>query len=182
LKNVRKGIPFPSIWEGVGYNNTASREILNFFGSVNIFDTPKPTSLIKEILNLSTGEKGNELILDFFAGSGTTGQAVLELNKEDLGNRKFIICTNNENNFCEEVCYPRIQKVILGYKDQTENDVAGIQGNLKYFRTKFVSAESTDLNKKRLVDKSSEMLCLKEDCYDKVLFSARALLASRLLL
>ena len=59
----------------------------------------------------------NPIIVDFFAGSGTTGHAVLELNKEDSGTRKFILCTNNENKIAEEVCYPRIEKVIVGYKN-----------------------------------------------------------------
>jgi len=168
LCDIKKGMPFPSIWEGVGYNNSATRELLNFFGSVNVFDTPKPTSLMKEILSLSTSEKGNEIVLDFFAGSGTTGQAVLELNSEDDGNRKFILCTDNENNICTEVCYPRLEKVIRGYETPNNEHVDGLDGNLKYFKTEFVEAEPTDLNKKKLVDKSTEMLCLKEDCYDEV--------------
>lgn len=168
LCDIKKGMPFASIWEGVGYNNTATRELLNFFGSVNIFDTPKPTSLMKEILSLSTSEKGNEIVLDFFAGSGTTGQAVLELNNEDNGNRKFILCTDNENKICTEVCYPRLEKVIRGYSTPNNVNVDGLNGNLKYFKTDFVEAEPTDLNKKKLVDKSTEMLCLKEDCYEEV--------------
>lgn len=168
LSEVREGLPFSSIWENVGYNNTATGELLRFFGTVNIFDTPKPTALMNEILQLSTSKGGKEIVLDFFAGSGTIGQAVLELNQRDNGNRKFILCTNNQNNICTEVCYPRIKKVIEGYTTQTNEKVEGTKGNLKYFRTDFVDAEPTDRNKKRLVDKSTEMLCLKEDCFEKV--------------
>ena len=60
--------------------------------------------------------KKDAIILDIFAGSGTTGHAVLELNKKDGGNRQFILCTNNENNICTDVTYPRLKKVIEGYK------------------------------------------------------------------
>ena len=58
------------------------------------------------------------IILDFFAGSGTTGQAVMELNIEDGGNRRFILCTNNQNNICEEITYKRIGDVINTYHYQ----------------------------------------------------------------
>ena len=71
------------------------------------------------------------MVLDFFAGSGTTGHAVLELNKEDGGNRKFILCTNNENNICEEVTYQRVKRVMVGHKNSKGNDVEGLGGNLQ---------------------------------------------------
>ena len=168
LSEVREGLPFGSIWENVGYNNTATGELLGFFGTVNIFDTPKPTALMNEIFRLSTSKGGNETILDFFAGSGTVGQAVLELNEQDKGNRKFILCTDNQNNICTEVCYPRIKKVIEGYVAPNKEQVNGTKGHLKYFKTDFVDAEPTDINKKKLVEKSTEMLCLKEDCFEEV--------------
>ena len=76
----------------------------------------------------------NSVILDFFAGSGTTGHAVLELNKEDGGNRQFILCTNNENNICEEVTYQRLKKVIKGYTTPKGKEVEGIPANLKYYK------------------------------------------------
>lgn len=87
------------------------------------------------------------------------------MNKEDGGNRRFILSTNNENDIVKEVCYPRIRRVIKGHKDYP--DTTGINANLKYFRTDFVDADPTDLNKKKLVDKSTEMLCLKEDCFEE---------------
>lgn len=60
----------------------------------------------------------NSFILDFFAGSGTTGQAVLELNKKDGGHRRFALCTNNENNICTDVTYPRLRTVITGIRPE----------------------------------------------------------------
>ncbi len=90
------------------------------------------------------------------------------MNEADGGSRKFILCTNNENKICEEVCYPRIKNVINGYKNPREKKVKALGGNLKYFKTDFVDATPTDKNKKKLVDESTEMLCLKEECFDKV--------------
>ena len=119
---------------------------------------------------LEVSSRKNFIILDFFAGSGTTAQAVLELNKEDGGNRKFILCTNNENNICTDVCYPRIKKVIEGYKNLKGEDVKGLAGNLKYFKTDFVDYnEPTDKNKIKLTKQATEMLCVREETFEKVL-------------
>lgn len=95
-------------------NQVATKELASIFKK-KVFDFPKPLIYLKTLLNIANKEN-DAIILDFFAGTGTTGHAVLELNKEDGGNRKFILCTNNENNICEDVTYPRIEKVINGYK------------------------------------------------------------------
>ena len=114
-------------------------------------------------------------MLDFFAGSGTTGHAVIELNGEDGGKRRFILCTNNEDNngtglkIATDICYPRIKKVMESLqKEERGKLVKNSSGSLKYFKTDFVDGRPTDTNKKKLVDKSTEMLCLKEDCFDVV--------------
>jgi len=111
-------------------------------------------------------------VLDFFAGSGTTAHAVLELNNEDEGNRQFILCTNNENNICTEVCYPRITKVIEGYKNSKQEFIGGLGGNLKYYKTNFVGSEPTHRNKKLLTSKSIEMLCIRENTFEEVLIKS----------
>lgn len=94
LKN-QNGRVAENIWQGglFGTTRNANAEIKSLFNDEVIFDTPKPTSLIKMIVNLFFNEKDFKdfLILDFFGGSGTTGQAVTELNKEDNGNRKYIL-------------------------------------------------------------------------------------------
>ena len=77
------------------------------------------------------------MILDFFAGSGTTAQAVLELNEEDGGSRRFIVCTNNENNICQEVTYQRIKTVLTGRMASGCEYKKRVKGNLKYYRTDF---------------------------------------------
>jgi len=129
------------------------------------FNFPKPIRLIKFLIGL-VEQKNNLLILDYFAGSGTTGHAVLEMNDLDNGNRHFILCTNDENKICTDVCYPRLERVISGYKNFDGDDVAGMPGNLKYFKTDFVGSDSTDKNKRDLVNKSAEMICIKEDIFD----------------
>lgn len=98
--------------------------------------------LIKSILSHFASDA---YVLDFFAGSGTTAQAVLELNKEYGGNRRFILCTNNENSICEEITYPRIKTVITGLRADETKYSDGIHTNLKYYKTDFVSKDSEDL-------------------------------------
>ena len=133
-----------------------------------IFDFPKSLYLVLDTLKLTTGKEAT--ILDFFAGSGTTAHAIFELNKEDEGNRKFILCTNNENKICEEVTYPRVQRVIEGYKKNGNGEkIQGLGGNLKYFKTDFVNyKESTDKNKIILTKNVTEMLCVKEETFEEV--------------
>lgn len=80
--------PF-TIWSDVGTATEGTKELMDIFDDVKVFDTPKPVSFINKILRLSTDK--NSIVLDSFAGSGTTAQAVLEMNKEDGGNRKFIL-------------------------------------------------------------------------------------------
>ena len=161
-----RGLTPNTWWDDVGTTTNGTMELKSLLGD-KLFSNPKPVSLLKKILLLSA--KKNAVVLDFFAGSGTTGHAVMELNTEDGGNRRFILCTNNENGICDNVCYPRIKKIIEQlYKEAKGKLNKNKIGHLKYFRTDFVDAKTTDANKKKLVDKSTEMLCLKEDCFDEV--------------
>lgn len=168
LSEVSQTMTPLSIWtyKEVGHTQDAKKELKELFNGEDRFATPKPVSLIKRVLSL-VGNK-QSIVLDFFAGSGSTGQAVLELNKEDGGNRQFILCTNNENNICTEVCYPRIEKVIKGYKNSKGEKVHGLGGNLKYYKTDFVASEPSHRNKKLLTLKSIEMLCTKENTFHEV--------------
>ena len=134
----------------------------SILGKREQFQYPKAPEAVKQSI-LAMQNKKIIKVLDFFAGSGTTGHAVLELNKEDGGNRQFILCTNNENKIAEEVTYPRVKNVIKGY-----GDTEGIPANLRYFKTDFV--DKTDVSddvRKQLVAKSTEMICLKESTFDK---------------
>ena len=123
------------------------------------FDFAKPTQLIKYLFSLTRiGNSG--VYLDFFAGSGTTGQAVLELNKEDGGNRKFVLCTNNESQICDNVTYPRIKTVITGKRADGSIYSDGIPANLKYYRTDFVSRDEEFLSD-ALLEHIAEMIQLE---------------------
>jgi len=154
-----------SFWYGSKYNaNAYGTRVLSSILPNNTFDYPKSVYSVLDCIDIFLPKNGT--VLDYFAGSGTTAHATLLLNKSDNGSRKFILCTNNENRIAEDVCYPRIKKVIEGHKDYL--DITKIKGNLKYFRTDFVDAEPTDRNKKKLVDKSTEMLCLKEECFNEI--------------
>lgn len=107
------GTDISTMWTDKKYYTTkGSNEIRDILGRKD-FSYPKPTELIYDVLERVS--KSNDLILDFFAGSGTTGQAVIELNKNDGGCRRFILCTNNENNICENVTYERMKRIIHGY-------------------------------------------------------------------
>ena len=115
-----------TLWNDLPQNTAGSGELEAIMGRANTFDNPKPTDLIKRCLEIG-GKQA--IVLDFFAGSGTTGHAVMKLNAEDGGNRCFILCTNNENNICREVTYERIKRVI---------DKEGYAASLKYFKVDYI--------------------------------------------
>lgn len=168
LSEVKEGVIPKTIWlyNEVGSNDDAKRLLKELLPEKS-FDSPKPVSLIKHIIRISEPSKDG-LVLDFMAGSGTTGHAVAALNKEDGGNRRFILCTNNENNICTDICYPRISKIIKGYKNSKEENISGLGGNLRYYKTDFVEAEPTDRNKRKLVKESTDMLCIHESAFESV--------------
>ena len=152
----------------IGTNEDGNEELFQVIGD-NDFDFPKPVSLIKALINATTKPQDEALVLDFFAGTGTTGVAVLELNVEDNGNRRFILVTNNENEICTEITYPRIKKTITGYTNQKKEKVQGLGGNLDYFRTKFLKkSQNSDDMKIRIMDNCVDLLCFREGVFDEV--------------
>lgn len=159
-----------SIWNSPKYNAAAhgTKLLETILQKNRAFEYPKSIYSVIDALKITTNK--NSLVIDFFAGSGTTGHAILELNQQDGGNRQFILCTNNENKICEEVTYPRIKKVIEGY-----NGNKGIPANLKYFKTEFVPQVITDNDKRVLVNRSTELLCLAENTFEFVKQSKRKL-------
>lgn len=167
-RKAGKPIRRKSVWSDSKYDSsTYGTELLTKILGENNFPYPKSLYAVKESIESATDSK-EAIILDFFAGSGTTGHAVLELNKEDKGKRRFILCTNNENGIAEDICYPRIKKVIEGY-----SDIKGIPANLKYFRTSFVKKSTvTDDTRELLVQKSVEMICVKEETFNEVVNNA----------
>ncbi len=156
--------PFWSHLLEVGTAEGGKAELSEIIGHDHGFDTVKPLGLIENLLSHFSNDV---TVLDYFAGSGTTAHAVLSTNS-DGGKRQFILCTDNENNICTDICYPRVSKVIEGYKSTSGQKVIGLGGNLKYYATAFVKAEPTDKNKRKLVNESTEMLCIKENAFELV--------------
>ena len=145
--------------ETVGMTQDGTKEITSIFGEKK-FNFPKSLGLIKYLIEISTLRKKDSIILDFFAGSGTTGHAVMELNKQDGGHRKFILCTNNENGICEEVTNQRLKIVITGKRADGSEYSEGIPANLKYFKTDFVDKDSEELSDE-LLEHIAEMIELE---------------------
>lgn len=126
---------------------------INHEGGVTFNSGKKPVKMLKSFIDFSQNNSG--VILDYFAGSGTTGQAVMQLNKEDGGNRKYILCTNNENNICEKITYKRIKNI------QKE-----LPHNLKYYKTEFIPklSEDEEILSSKLLDYIKEMVELENMC------------------
>lgn len=152
---IERQLPYQNLIKDEDGINSArgTKEIMDIFKS-KVFDYPKPLNLLKYLIKISPIK--DLKLLDFFAGSGTTGHAVVQLNKEDGGNRKYILCTNNENNICEEVTYQRLKKI------QEE-----LPHNLKYLRTEFIPKfdenEETSI-KNKMLDHIKELIELEYMC------------------
>ena len=151
----------------VGMTQDGTKDINDLFGN-KIFSFPKPLSLIKYILKFSTPKAKKLVILDFFAGSGTTLHATMQLNAEDGGHRQCILCTNNENNICEEVTYERNKRVINGYTTPKGVEVEGLHDNsLRYYQIEDVPRDSSTTGLKKLMLASTDLLCIKNDLYEE---------------
>lgn len=153
-------------------NQQGNTEISNIFDGLNPFSNPKPIGLVNYLLNTLSNNKS--IILDFFAGSGTTLHATMQLNAEDGGHRKCILVTNNENNICEEVTYERNKRVIQGYTTPKGEAVEGLHdNNLRYYRTTLLSRDKSVKNMRQLVRLATDMLCIKNDVYTEAEFCGK---------
>lgn len=156
-----------SVWDDKEFVNERGSEVLKEIISQNIFSYPKSLSTIRRVLELGSNEFS--IILDFFAGSGTTLHATMELNSDDGGKRQCILCTNNENGICENVTYERNKRVVNGYTKPNGEVVEGLHdNNLRYYRTDFVNRRRTPQNMRRLMLLASDMLCIKENLYTEL--------------
>lgn len=113
----------------VGHNQEATKELNEVMQRADVFDNPKPTRLLKRIIQIATSP--GDLILDSFAGSGTTGHAVLSLNKQDSSNRRFIL-VEMEAKITREVTAERVRRVAQGYKNAKGESVDGLGGGFRY--------------------------------------------------
>lgn len=155
-----------------GNNQEARQELKEILDGEGKFDGPKPVKLLKLLLKIANSEDAT--VLDFFAGSGTTLHATMQLNAEDGGHRKCILVTNNENNICEEVTYERNKRVIQGYTTPKGEEVEGLHdNNLRYYRTTLLSRDKSVKNMRQLVRLATDMLCIKNDVYTEAEFCGK---------
>lgn len=168
-KTIDRTTPFRNLITSDLFNTAqGTAEITSIFG-IRMFDFPKPSNLIKYLLTTIVRTHKSSTILDFFAGSGTTLHAVMQLNKEDGGKRQCILVTNNENNICREVTYERNKRVIEGYTTPKGVQVEGLrENNLRYYRTHLLPRERTNRNMRRLVAASTDLLCIKENLFEEL--------------
>lgn len=124
-----------SIIYDLAETGTATKLLTSIFNEKDVFQNPKPIELIQFLLEHTK----SDTVLDFFAGSGTTGQAVMEQNKLDGKSRNFILCTNNENNICEEITYKRLKIVYYGTPS-----IEPILMNLKYYKCTYIPRINTE--------------------------------------
>jgi adenine-specific DNA-methyltransferase len=150
-------------------NTEGTKEVKEILVDEN-FDFPKPSSLIEFIIDRHTNK--DAIVLDFFAGSGTTGHGVLKFNIKDEGKRQFIMVTNNEEKIMEKACYPRIKKVIKGYKNNKGKEIKGLGNSLKYYKTEFIGKnnilDATDEDKIELAQNAGELLAIAENTLELV--------------
>ena len=148
LSEVKQGVVPQTLWtyDTVGHTQDAKKqlnEILPKDRNEDVFSTPKPLQLMDRILRLAT--KPGDLVLDFFAGSGTLAQAVMQLNKEDGGERRFILVSSTEatdtepdKNLCRDVCATRVRSAAEGYTSAKGVKVEALGGGFAYVRTKHI--------------------------------------------
>lgn len=153
LADVKEGITWPTIWDFVPLNTQGSEEMTDIFGNMTIFENPKPSGLLVELCRLGSGP--GDIILDFFAGSGSIAHSVLELNKNDTSNRRFILiqlpetCNSESTAYkagfktIADICKERVRRVIkkLNDGDTGKLDFDGAKKQDRGFRV-FKLAES----------------------------------------
>ena len=170
---IKEGRKAKTVWIDPKYDASSHGTVLiqTILGKRKVFDYPKSLYAVLDTLGVLIKSKKDAKVLDFFAGSGTTAQAVLQMNDDDGGDRSFVLCTNNENKICEEVTYERIRAVMSGYKGKRDERVAGLGGNLKYLKTDFVPRHVeyglTDEARMDLTRQANLLLALKENTFTK---------------
>lgn len=145
-------------------NQQGNSEMISIFGGKNPFSNPKPVGLLTYLLKTVSQ---TTTVLDFFAGSGTTLHATMQLNAEDGGHRQCILVTNNENSICEQVTYERNKRVIQGYTTPKGQAVEGLSNNnLRYYKIDYTNRAHTHENRMALAQAMTELLQIKNGAYE----------------
>ena len=136
-------------------------------GGVEFRSGKKPIAFLKAIFKLILNPDKDNIVLDFFAGSGSSAHAILSMNNELNRNNKFILVTNNENNIMSDVCYPRITNIFNGWSNNV-----GFGNSLKYYKTSFVGKNNilsaSDEDKSSLAHKAGYLLAIAENTLDEI--------------
>lgn len=147
------------------YLNSLATTTLNAMGIDFLFS--KPYELIRHLIDITDKDK-SIIVLDFFAGSGTTLHATMQLNAEDGGHRQCILVTNNENGICKNVTYERNKRVIEGYTTPKGDKVEGLKdNNLRYYKIDFKERKQSHQSNRELFHEMKDLLCIKEDIYQE---------------
>jgi adenine-specific DNA-methyltransferase len=146
-------------YEDFGSTRQSNKELQRVIGQGK-FPNPKPTTLIKKIVDAVSGPEA--VILDFFAGSGTTLHAVAALNEEDGGTRQCILVTNDENSICRDVTQPRLKAVLTGkWADKEKHDP--LPGSLSFYKTGFIKRlKSPDRMRTEIAKHTIDLIAIKE--------------------
>ena len=163
-----KEVPYPNFFDFEKEFNSVGYE-----GGVDFGGGKKPIKFLKQFLSIGSSKK-DALILDFFAGSGSTGHAVMAMNEDDNGKRRFILVTNNDemvkgkkNKIMTDKCYPRILNAIAGY-----NNIKPLGNSVRYFKTAFVGKnnilKADDADNIDLAYNAGGMLAIAESTYEQV--------------
>lgn len=162
--NEQKGLPASNLWielEETGHNRQAKYELVKIFGassSKSVFQTPKPTKFIEKVILVSS--ESNDIILDSFAGSGTTAHAVLNLNKQDGGNRKFILVEMED--YANDITAERVKRVTKGYGTGAKA-VAGTGGAFDFYELGLpLFDDNQNLNEQVGLEKIKEYIWFSE--------------------
>jgi len=156
------------------YQNMKGTKVLgDVLNAKGVFNNPKPVELVKFCIKLSTNK--NAIVLDFFAGSGTTGQSTLEQNKDDGGHRQFILCTNNgdkgpdSTKIAETITYIRNKTVITGMRQDGTKYSDGIPANLRYYKIEHKEKKaSIDANRLEIVRYLEDIIQVKENAFEQI--------------
>ncbi len=161
-----------NLFSDIDGNKKGTIELKDIFDNKDCFSNPKPTQFLQILEQISTSP--SSVILDFFAGSGTTLHATMKLNEEDGGNRQCILVQQSEGdkNICEQVTYERNKRLINGYTNAKGEKIPGLGNSLKYYRTAFVGKNpprrATDQDKTELSKKAGCLLALAENTLEEI--------------
>ena len=155
------GADIPTMWTEQTHHTTNGTDVIKQIFGTKVFQYPKPLQLIIDIVTATSLNREDAVVLDFFAGSGTTLHAVATMNKEDGGNRQCILVTNNENDICRKITVPRAKAILTG--DWADGKHDPLPGSLVVYRTDFVRrVKSPDRMRTEIAKHTVDLIAVSE--------------------